>query len=38
MANRLGEVDEVVPPVAFLCGPDARWMTAQTIRVNGGMA
>lgn len=38
VANRLGEVDEVVPLVAFLCGPEACWITAQTIRVNGGMA
>jgi NAD(P)-dependent dehydrogenase (short-subunit alcohol dehydrogenase family) len=37
VANRLGEIDEVVPLVAFLCGPEARWITAQTIRVNGGM-
>lgn len=36
MANRLGEIGEVVPLVAFLCGLDARWITAQTIRVNGG--
>ena len=38
MANRLGKIDEVVPLVAFLSGPDARWITAQTIRVNRGMA
>ncbi len=38
IANRLGEIGEVVPLVAFLCCPDARWITAQTIRVNGGMA
>lgn len=38
VANRLGEIDEVVPLVAFLCGPEAGWITAQTIRVNGGMA
>lgn len=36
--NRLGEVDDVAPLVAFLCGPQARWITAQTLRVNGGMA
>jgi len=38
VANRLGEIDEVVPLIAFLCSPEARWITAQTIRVNGGMA
>jgi 3-oxoacyl-[acyl-carrier protein] reductase len=37
VANRLGEIDEVVPLVAFLCDPAASWITAQTIRVNGGM-
>jgi NAD(P)-dependent dehydrogenase (short-subunit alcohol dehydrogenase family) len=36
--NRLGEVDDVAPLIAFLCGPQARWITAQTLRVNGGMA
>jgi 3-oxoacyl-[acyl-carrier protein] reductase len=38
VANRLGEIDEVVPLIAFLCSPEACWITAQTIRVNGGMA
>lgn len=37
VANRLGEIDEVVPLVAFLCAPEAAWITAQTIRPNGGM-
>jgi NAD(P)-dependent dehydrogenase (short-subunit alcohol dehydrogenase family) len=36
--NRLGEIDDVAPLIAFLCGPEARWITAQTLRVNGGMA
>ncbi len=36
-AGRLGEWDEIVPLVAFLCTPDAQWITAQTIRINGGM-
>ena len=36
--NRLGEIDDVAPLVAFLYGPEARWITAQTLRVNGGMA
>lgn len=37
-AGRLGEWDEIVPLVAFLCTPDAQWITAQTLYVNGGMA
>lgn len=38
IGQRLGEVEDVVPLIAFLCTPQARWITAQTIRVNGGMA
>lgn len=37
-AGRLGEWTDIVPAITFLCTPDARWITAQTIRVNGGMA
>jgi 3-oxoacyl-[acyl-carrier protein] reductase len=36
-AGRLGEWDEIVPLISFLCSPDAQWITAQTIRINGGM-
>jgi len=36
--NRLAEVDDVAPLVAYLCSDQAGWITAQTIRVNGGMA
>jgi NAD(P)-dependent dehydrogenase (short-subunit alcohol dehydrogenase family) len=36
-AGRLGEWDEIVPVITFLCTADAHWITAQTIRVNGGM-
>jgi len=36
-AGRLGEWDEIVPLIAFLCTPNAQWITAQTIRINGGM-
>ena len=35
--GRTGEWDEIVPLIAFLCTADARWITAQTIRINGGM-
>jgi len=37
IGNRLGEITDVAPLVAFLCRPEAGWITAQTIRVNGGM-
>jgi len=35
--NRLGEVSDVLPMIKFLTSPEAGWVTAQTIRVNGGM-
>ena len=35
--NRLGEIDEIIPVITFLASPDSGWITAQTIRVNGGM-
>jgi NAD(P)-dependent dehydrogenase (short-subunit alcohol dehydrogenase family) len=35
-ANLLGEVRDVVPLVRFLASPEARWITAQTIFINGG--
>jgi hypothetical protein len=36
--GRLGEWDEIVPLITFLCTPDAQWVTAQTIRTDGGPA
>lgn len=34
--NRLGEIDEITPIIAFLKGPGSGWVTAQTLFVNGG--
>ncbi|MFC0118654.1 SDR family oxidoreductase [Pseudoalteromonas xiamenensis] len=34
--GRLGEIDDIVPVVAFLASPEAKWMTGQTLLVNGG--
>jgi 3-oxoacyl-[acyl-carrier protein] reductase len=34
--GRLAEVDDVVGPILFLMGPAARFMTGQTLHVNGG--
>jgi NAD(P)-dependent dehydrogenase (short-subunit alcohol dehydrogenase family) len=37
ISGELGEPADVVPVVRFLAAPDARWVTAQTVYVNGGM-
>jgi NAD(P)-dependent dehydrogenase (short-subunit alcohol dehydrogenase family) len=34
----LGNVDDVVPLVEFLVSPGSRWLTGQTIFINGGVA
>lgn len=36
--HRLGETGDVTGAVLFLAGEEARWITGQTIRVNGGFA
>ncbi|KAG2174698.1 hypothetical protein INT43_005756 [Umbelopsis isabellina] len=35
--KRLGQVNDVVPVVEFLCLPESQWVTAQTIFINGGL-
>jgi 3-oxoacyl-[acyl-carrier protein] reductase len=35
--DRLGTMEEVADAVAFVASDDARWVTGQVIRVNGGM-
>jgi len=34
--GRLGRVDDVTPVIGFLASEESRWVTAQTIFVNGG--
>jgi len=34
--GRIGTVDDVAGVVAFLCGPDAAYLTGQDIVVDGG--
>ena len=34
---RMAEADDVVGPILFLLGPAARYMTGQTLNVNGGL-
>jgi 3-oxoacyl-[acyl-carrier protein] reductase len=36
--GRLGTWEEIAPVIAFLATARARWITGQTIRVNGGFA
>ena len=36
VGNRLGRIDDVVPVIDFLTSEEARWVTAQTLFVNGG--
>jgi len=35
--RRLGVPEDVAGTVAFLCGPDAAWITGQTIVIDGGI-
>jgi 3-oxoacyl-[acyl-carrier protein] reductase len=35
--ERLGEPAEIADAVAFLAGPDGRWVNGQTLRANGGI-
>jgi NAD(P)-dependent dehydrogenase (short-subunit alcohol dehydrogenase family) len=35
--RRLGEPEDVAGAVAFLCSPDAAWITGQTIVIDGGL-
>jgi hypothetical protein len=34
--GRLGEITDIVPLAKFLVSPEAGWVTAQTIFINGG--
>ena len=36
LIGRRGRPEEIAATVRFLCGPDARYITGQTIHVNGG--
>ncbi|MEO6863372.1 MAG: SDR family oxidoreductase [Microcoleus sp.] len=36
--GRLGKVEDIADVTAFLCSAEARWITGQNIRVNGGIA
>lgn len=36
--GRLGKVEDIADVTVFLCSEQARWITGQNIRVNGGIA
>ena len=36
--NRIGNVEDIVPALLFLCSEEAQWITGQSFGVNGGMA
>ncbi|MCC3432467.1 MAG: SDR family oxidoreductase [Microcoleus sp. PH2017_04_SCI_O_A] len=36
--GRLGKVEDIADVTAFVCSEEARWITGQNIRVNGGSA
>ncbi|KAF9926503.1 hypothetical protein FBU30_003942 [Linnemannia zychae] len=38
MNGKLGDPKDIAPIIEFLASPDSRWITAQTIFVNGGLA
>jgi 3-oxoacyl-[acyl-carrier protein] reductase len=35
--RRLGQPSDVADVVAFLVGPDGRWITGQNLRATGGL-
>ena len=37
LVGRRGTPEEIAAVVRFLCGPDARYITGQTLHVNGGV-
>jgi 3-oxoacyl-[acyl-carrier protein] reductase len=34
--GRIGRVEEVAALVRMLCGPEVRYITGQTLHINGG--
>ena len=34
--KRVAQPDDIAPVVAFLASDDARWITGDTVRVDGG--
>jgi len=36
--GRLGDPSDIADVVAFLTGPDGRWLTGQNLRADGGLS
>lgn len=36
--NRIGNPEDIIPMILFLCTDEAQWITGQCLGVNGGMA
>jgi len=36
--SKIGDADDILPVIKWLLSPDARWVTGQTIHVDGGLS
>ena len=36
--SKIGDADDILPVVKWLLSPDAKWVTGQTIHVDGGLS
>lgn len=34
--GRLGNIEDIVPLISFIASQEARWITGQTLFINGG--
>ena len=36
--SKIGDADDILPVIKWLLSPDAKWVTGQTIHVDGGLS
>ena len=36
--SKIGDTDDILPVIKWLLSPDAKWVTGQTIHVDGGLS
>jgi NAD(P)-dependent dehydrogenase (short-subunit alcohol dehydrogenase family) len=36
--SKIGDSDDILPVIKWLLSPDAKWVTGQTIHVDGGLS